>query len=95
MSMKLIAPIFGSLLLLSSPILAQAPATANHPAVEVIQSTTPDASVMKARKGSYSFKIDNGDWNDTGVEVAPGDHLTFTASGNVALADGRSSHPMA
>jgi hypothetical protein len=73
--------------------LAQAPAAAGttHPPVEVIKSTTIDASVLKARKGSYSFKIDSGDWNDTGLEVAPGDHLNFTATGNLALADGRSA----
>jgi LssY C-terminus len=93
MSMKQKVPIPGGLLLLSSAMLAQAPAAAptSHPPVEVIQSTTPDASVLKARKGSYSFKIDSGDWTDTGLEVAPGDHLTFTATGNLALADGRSS----
>jgi hypothetical protein len=95
MSMKQKVPILGSLLLLSSAMLAQAPAAAptSHPPVEVIQSTTPDASVLKARKGSYSFKIDSGDWTDTGLEVAPGDHLTFTATGNLALGDGRSSPP--
>jgi hypothetical protein len=95
MSMKYEVPIFGCLLILSSPVLAQTPAAAGttHPPVEVIKATTPDASVLKARKGSYSFKIDSGDWNDTGLEVAPGDHLNFTATGNLALADGRSAPP--
>jgi hypothetical protein len=88
MSMKRQVLIIGCLLILSSPVLAQ-----THPPVEVIKSTTIDASVLKARKGSYSFKIDSGDWNDTGVEVAPGDHLNFTATGNLALADGRSAPP--
>ena len=88
MSMKHQVSIIGCLLILSSPVLAQ-----NHPPVEVIKSTTIDASVLKARKGSYSFKIDSGDWNDTGVEVAPGDHLNFTTTGNLALADGRSAPP--
>jgi hypothetical protein len=88
MSMKQQVLIIGCLLILSSPVLAQ-----THPPVEVIKSTTIDASVLKARKGSYSFKIDSGDWNDTGVEVAPGDHLSFTATGNLALADGRSAPP--
>jgi hypothetical protein len=88
MSMKHQVSIIGCLLILSSPVLAQ-----THPPVEVIKSTTIDASVLKARKGSYSFKIDSGDWNDTGVEVAPGDHLNFTATGNLALADGRSAPP--
>jgi LssY C-terminus len=96
MSMKHQVPIIGCLLILSSPVLAQTPAAAagtTHPPVEVIKSTTPDASVLKARKGSYSFKIDSGDWNDTGLEVAPGDHLNFTGTGNLALADGRSAPP--
>jgi hypothetical protein len=95
MSMNHHVSIIGCLLILSSPVLAQTPAAAGttHPPVEVIKSTTIDASVLKARKGSYSFKIDSGDWNDTGLEVAPGDHLNFTATGNLALTDGRSAPP--
>jgi LssY C-terminus len=94
MSMKQNVSLLGCVLILSSPMLAQTPTAAGgttHPPVEVIKSTTPDASVLKARKGSYSFKIDNGDWTDTGVEVAPGDHLNFTATGNLTLADGRTA----
>jgi hypothetical protein len=95
MSMNHHVSIIGCLLILSAPVLAQTPAAAGttHPPVEVIKSTTIDASVLKARKGSYSFKIDSGDWNDTGLEVAPGDHLNFTTTGNLALADGRSAPP--
>ena len=87
--------IIGCLLLLGDPVLAQAPAvsTTPHPAVEVIKATTPDASQLKARKGSYSFKIESGDWTDTGVPVTPSDHLNFTATGDLALADGRSAPP--
>ena len=77
------------LLMLGLPAPAQAP----HPAVEVIQATAPDASMLKARKGSYSFKVDGNDWTDTGVTVTPADHLNFTASGDLALADGRSAPP--
>ena len=72
---------------------AATPSAAVHPAVEVIQATAPDASVLKARKGSYDFKIDGADWTDTGVIVTQGDHLNFTATGNFALADGRSAPP--
>ena len=93
MSMKQNFPILACLLILSSPLLAQAPAATTHPPVEAIQSTTVDASVLKARKGSYSFKLDSGDWTDTGVPVSPGDHLNFTATGNLTLADGRSAPP--
>ena len=70
MSMKQNVSLLGCLLILSSPVLAQAPAatgSTTHPPVEVIKSTTPDPSVLKARKGTYSFKIDSGDWTDTGV----------------------------
>jgi len=95
MSMKQKVPIIGCLLILGTRMLAQAPAvsTTPHPAVEVIKATTPDASQLKARKGSYSFKIEGGDWTDTGVTVTPTDHVNFTATGNLALADGRSAPP--
>ncbi len=95
MSMKQIVSIIGCLLILGARMLAQAPAvsTTTHPAVEVIKATTPDASQLKARKGSYSFKIEGGDWTDTGVTVTPADHLNFTATGDLALADGRSAPP--
>jgi hypothetical protein len=95
MSMNQIVPTIGCLLILGVRMLAQAPAvsTTTHPAVEVIKATTPDASQLKARKGSYSFKIEGGDWTDTGVTVTPADHLNFTATGNLALADGRSAPP--
>jgi hypothetical protein len=92
--MKQIVPIIGCLLLLGSRMLAQAPAsTTTHPAVEVIKATAPDASQLKARKGSYSFKIESGDWTDTGIPVTPSDHINFTATGNLTLADGRSAPP--
>jgi len=72
----------------SQPLTAQA-----HPPVEVIQATAPDSSVLKARKNSYSFTIESGDWTDTGVEVTPADQLSFTATGNLTLADGRQAPP--
>jgi LssY C-terminus len=95
MSMKQKVPIIGCLLILGARMLAQAPAvsTTTHPAVEVIKATTPDASQLKSRKGSYTFKIEGADWTDTGVTVTPADHLNFTATGDLALADGRSAPP--
>ena len=57
MSMKQIVPILGSLLLLSSPMLvAQAPAAASHPPVEVIKATTPDASAAESAQGLLFFQ---------------------------------------
>jgi LssY C-terminus len=80
----------GCLLLLCLPVFRWSGlAQATHPPVEVIQATAPDASMLKARKGSYSFKIESGDWTDTGVIVTPADHLNFTASGSLTMADGK------
>jgi hypothetical protein len=99
MSMKHKVPIVACclgcrLLILGSPLLAQAPvATTTRPAVEVIKATVPDSSQLKSRKGSYSFKIEGGDWTDTGITLTAADHLNFTATGNLALADGRSAPP--
>jgi hypothetical protein len=95
MSMKQRVPIIGCLLILGTRMLAQAPAasTTSHAPVEVIKATAPDASQLKARKGSYSFKIESGDWTDTGVIVTPTDHVNFIATGNLSLADGRSAPP--
>ena len=95
MNMKQRVPIIGCLMLVGARMLAQAPtvSTTPHPAVEVIKATTPDASQLKSRKGSYTFKIEGADWTDTGVTVTPADHLNFTATGNLALADGRSAPP--
>jgi hypothetical protein len=100
MSMKQRVCIIGCLLVfigtcMGTRMLAQAPAvsTTTHPTVEVIKATTPDGSKLKARKGSYSFKVEGEDWTDTGVTVTPADHLNFTATGNLALADGKSATP--
>src|ERR1700722_6524085 len=80
----------GCLLFLCLPVFRlSGMAQATHPPVEVIQATAPDASMLKARKGSYSFKIESGDWTDTGVIVTPADHLNFTASGTLTMADGK------
>jgi LssY C-terminus len=91
MKMKLNVKIFACVLTLIAPVLAQTPAT--HPAVEVIKATTVDPSVLKARKGSYSFKVETGDWTDTGVIVSPGDHLNLTATGTLTMSDGKSIPP--
>jgi hypothetical protein len=90
MSMKY-RPLLAGLLAL--PLLATAQTPTVHPPVEVIQATAPDAAVLKARKDSYSFKVDDSDWTDTGVIITPADHLNITAAGNLSLADGRSAPP--
>jgi hypothetical protein len=95
MSMKIVVAIMGCLLSVSfAEAGGQTPASGTtHPPVEVIQATVPDSAVLKARKGSYSFDISSGDWTDTGVEVTPADQLSFTATGGLALADGRTAPP--
>ncbi len=89
------SPILACLLVFSLSGAAQTPAAtgATHAPVEVIQAKAPDTAVLKARKGSYSFKVEGNDWMDTGVIVTPADRLTFTATGSLALADGRSAPP--
>jgi LssY C-terminus len=67
--------------------------TAVHPRVEVIQMAAPDKSALVSRKGSYSFSVSGSDWIDTGVTVTTGDHLNFTATGSLTLADGRTATP--
>lgn len=61
--------------------------------VQVIEMKAPDAGVLSSRKGSYSFKVQPGDWTDTGVVVTFGDHLDFTATGTVTLSDGHPATP--
>jgi hypothetical protein len=95
MSMKVVAAITSCFLgvFLAEAWAQTSASSTTHPPVEVIQATAPDSAVLKARKGSYSFTVDSGDWSDTGVEVTPADQLSFTATGSLALADGRTSPP--
>jgi hypothetical protein len=61
--------------------------------VQLIEMKAPDSGVLSSRKGSYTFKVPAGDWTDTGVTVALGDQLSFTATGSVTLSDGHASTP--
>lgn len=73
---------------------ATAPATVQvRPGVELIQARPLDTQALSSRKSSYTFTVQPGDWMDTGVEVVPGDHLDFSASGTLTLSDQRSSAP--
>ena len=73
----------------------QAPAqtATTHPPVEVIQATAPDLRSSRLARAPIPLKIESGDWTDTGVEVTPADHLNFTATGDLTLADGRTAPP--
>ena len=64
---------------------SQQPVT--RPGVQLIEMKTPDATALSSRKGSYTFKVPAGDWTDTGVTVALGDQLDFTATGTVTISD--------
>ncbi len=66
---------------------------AESSAVQVIALKAPDASVLSSRKGSYTVKVPVEDWTDTGVTVALGDHLDFSATGTVTISDGHTATP--
>ncbi len=58
-----------------------------HPAVELIPLAAPAA--IGDRKSSYTFKVTNSEWMDTGVQVAAGDHVEWSANGTMTVSDGR------
>ena len=58
-----------------------------HPAVELIPLAAPKA--IADRKSSYTFKVTNSEWVDTGVQLAAGDHVEWSASGTMKVSDGR------
>lgn len=62
--------------------------------VQPISLAVPAAKSLAARKGSYTITVPGtGAWTDTGIEVTPADHIEFTATGQVTLADGHVSGP--
>jgi len=44
---------------------------------------------LQARKNNYNVTVTGNDWVDSNLTVAPGDSITFTATGDVTLSDGR------
>jgi hypothetical protein len=60
-----------------------------RPGVEKIPLNQPTAARLKARKSSYKVTVSGSDWVDTQLEVAPGDSVAITATGDVSLSDGR------
>jgi hypothetical protein len=67
----------------------QQAASAPVPGVQTIPLEQPTAASLQARKNSLTATVTGSDWVDTQLIVAPGDSLTFTATGNVSLSDGR------
>lgn len=48
---------------------------------------------MPKHKSTYDFTLNDSGWMDTGIVVAAGETLSFTASGKFTLADGRVAGP--
>ena len=65
------------------------PATKTGPRVEAIAGMRAGSSAASRHTGSYEFTVKDGDWLDTGVMVAAGEHASFSATGSMSLADGR------
>jgi len=59
------------------------------PGVQTIPLEQPTAASLQARKNSLTATVTGTDWVDTQLIVAPGDSITFTATGDVSLSDGR------
>jgi LssY C-terminus len=59
------------------------------PGVQTIPLEQPSAARLQARKNNYKVTVTGSDWVDTNLTVAPGDSIAFTATGEVALSDGR------
>jgi hypothetical protein len=67
----------------------QQAADAPVPGVQAIPLHKPTAASLQARKNRLSVTVTGSDWVDTQLIVAPGDSITFTATGDVTLSDGR------
>ena len=88
------APLWGQ----TAPIepSAATPVTV-HPRVEAIVSMRDKPVVSPAatpaHKQNYEFTLKDSDWLDTGVVLAAGEQVNFTASGKFTLSDGRAVGP--
>lgn len=84
-------PAHGQALGVSSP----AAVTPVHVGVQAIAglSANPQAVAAAAHKKNYDFTVKDGDWQDTGVVLAAGESLHFTATGSAGLDDGRTVDP--
>ncbi len=86
---------FAALALLSLPLASAQPQTAPAAArFTAIPLSVPTNASLASRKGSYTVTVPgSGAWTDAGFAVAPGDHLSVTATGTLTLSDGRTSGP--
>ncbi|HTD95985.1 MAG TPA: LssY C-terminal domain-containing protein [Edaphobacter sp.] len=77
----------------SGPIAAGA--IAAGPKVEAIASMRDHGGAVAGpkHKDSYGFTVKDGEWMDTGVAVAAGEQVNFSATGSFTLSDGRVAGP--
>lgn len=73
----------------STPVPGAPKSATGRAAVEAIPLSQPTTARLDARKRSYNVTVTGADWVDTHLLVAPGDTVSFTARGDVTMADGR------
>lgn len=80
-----------------TPVTPPAAAPAVGPRVEAITSMRDKkittVAAVAAHKKDYEFTLQDSDWIDTGAFVAAGEIASFTASGDITLADARKATP--
>lgn len=82
------------LLVSAAPAWPQAGAPASPGTFTAIPLSAPTSASLASRKGSYTVTVPgSGDWTDAGFAVAPGDHISVTATGSLTMSDGRPSGP--
>jgi len=88
-------PVTTSAPAVSTPAGTATPAVG--PRVEPIASMRDkkikSVAAVAAHKQNYEFTLNDSEWLDTGAVVAAGELAKFTASGNITLADARTSTP--
>ncbi len=84
--------VFALLFPLASARPQTAPAAAGK--FTAIPLSVPTSASLASRKGSYTVTVPgSGAWTDAGFAVAPGDHLSVSATGTLTLSDGRTTGP--
>ncbi len=61
------------------------PGVAAAPRVQAIPTGQAASAPVKGRKSSYSFEVQTGDWQDTGLPMIQGDQVSFVAKGKLTL----------
>ena len=65
----------------------------SHPRIESITSMRAPAAAAPKHKSSYDFTIPATGWFDTGITLAAGERVAFTATGAITLPDHRTPSP--